>query len=161
MDERYSYHDLQVERWETLRREQEADMSETLTTGKVISKGSLVAVEVMGIPGKTGSDAVWTYEAHDDVEIGEMVMVPAPGWTIPVTSRTELPGYVLGLASSGPVDRNKLRPTLPVHGAAPPAPDTSALIAQVTSYRAQALAFRAAADGVDAAADAIEAALAR
>lgn len=129
----------------------------TATLSK-ISKGSLVAVEVLGIPGKTGSDAVLTYEAHADVEVGEMVKVPAPAWTIRVTGHDELPGFVLGLAASAPLDKNQIRTTLPL-GVETTHPDTAAIRAQVASYRAQAHAFRAAAESIDRAAATLEVAL--
>ena len=134
-------------------------VSPDLSAGR-ISKGSLVAVEVMGIPGKTGSDAVWTYEAHADVEVGEMVKVAAPAWTVRVTGHAELPGFVLGLASSSPLDKRQIKTTLPL--ADQPVSRTDAeLELQVAAYRAQAQAFRNAAASIDAAADTLATALTR
>lgn len=130
------------------------------TATKRISAGSLVAVEVMGIPGKTGSDAVWTYEAHADVEVGDMVKVVAPAWTVRVTGHTILPGFVLGLAASAPLDKAQIKITLPLTDQ-PAVRHDAELELQVAAWRAQADAFRASALSIDAAADALEAALAR
>ena len=125
-----------------------------------ISKGSLIAVEVMGIPGKTGSDAVLTYEAHDAVVVGDMIKVPAPGWTIRVTGHDELPGFVLGLAASAPLDKSQIRTTLPLTEPVTHRGDAD-LELQVASYRAQAQAFRTAAASIDTAADTLAAAIKR
>lgn len=131
-------------------------MNTVLTRDKIISKGSLVAVEVMGIPGKTGSDAVWTYEAHGDVEVGDMVRVPAPGWTVRVTGHDELPGFVLGLAASAPLDKRQIKTTIPLTTAAPEIASLAELREKVTQWRTEAELLRAAAVNIDGAADAVQ-----
>jgi len=59
-----------------------------------IKFGTPVLVEVHGLP----EDKVqpFTYIASYPVTAGERVLVPAPEWSIRVTGRTELPGFVLG-----------------------------------------------------------------
>jgi hypothetical protein len=159
IDERNSPHQQQIERWEIYRREQETVMRTIAPPSHTISQGSLIAVEVMGIPGKTGSDAVLTYEAHADVEVGDMIKVPAPGWTIRVTGHDELPGFVLGLAASAPLDKKQIRTTLPLAELASVHAAVAELGLQVAAWRAQAMAFRSSAESIDAAADTLEAAI--
>ena len=64
----------------------------------MINTGELVLVEVHGLPGNDVKE--FTYKATYPVTEGQQVQVPAPEWSIRVTGREELPGFVLGRAFS-------------------------------------------------------------
>lgn len=59
-----------------------------------IGAGNLVLVEVHGLPDNKVES--FTYRATYQVQPGQQVLVPAPDWSIRVTGRAELPGFVLG-----------------------------------------------------------------
>jgi hypothetical protein len=66
----------------------------------ILAKGTTVLVEVHGLPGDKVDS--FPYLATYDVTPGEQVQVPAPDWSIRVTGRDTLPGYVLGVSEVAP-----------------------------------------------------------
>lgn len=83
-----------------------------------ITKGGLVEVEVHGLPADNTFFNVFTYRAGSDVTVGELVAVPAPDWSIRVTGRDVLPGFVLGAtpADGRAFETSALRTTMPLCG---------------------------------------------
>lgn len=62
----------------------------------MINAGDLVLVEVHGLPDNQVKE--FTYIASYGVTEGQQVQVPAPDWSIRVTGRDYLPGFILGLS---------------------------------------------------------------
>jgi len=77
-----------------------------------LRKGMLVLVEVHGLPDNLVKE--FTYRTSYPVQIGQLVSVPAPDWSIRVTGRAELPGFVLGVADHEPPPGNTLRDICPI-----------------------------------------------
>ena len=63
----------------------------------MINVGELALVEVHGLP--DNDVKAFTYRASYPVQVGHLVTVPAPEWSVRVTGRLELPGFVLGISS--------------------------------------------------------------
>lgn len=61
---------------------------------EMINAGDLILVEVHGLPDNNVNE--FTYRSDRPLTVGEQVQVPAPDWSIRVTGRDELPGFVLG-----------------------------------------------------------------
>ncbi len=83
-----------------------------------ISQGDLVAVEVLGLP-NSSTDPVFTYRAHADLGVGDLVLVEAPAWSVRVTHHPQLPGFILGPADEATVadlDAGKVKMTLALPG---------------------------------------------
>jgi hypothetical protein len=96
--------------------------------------GTPVLVEVHGLP--HDETRTFTYLAADDVILGQQVQVPAPEWSIKVTGRAELPGYVLGDADTT-LTPSDLRSTLP-QPVYPKAGNEKALRTLVDEWREEA-----------------------
>ena len=132
-------------------------MSET------IKRGELALVEVLGLPGQNQSvPAAFVYRLHTEVKVGGMVLVPAPEWTVRVTGREALPGFVLGVP--GPDSLKGLTPariksTIPSPSLATDVDPAGSMRAMITTWKAQASALITAANHITEAANAVEKAL--
>lgn len=78
--------------WKDFEREAQDMATVTIPT---IPAGELILVEVHGLPDDSTNPS-FTYRATYDVTPGQQVQVPAPDWSIRVTGRADLPGFVLG-----------------------------------------------------------------
>ncbi len=68
----------------------------------MINTGSLALVEVHGLPDNAVKS--FTYRATFPVQPGQQVQVPAPEWSVRVTGRDQLPGFVLGSSDMSAVN---------------------------------------------------------
>jgi len=129
----------------------------TTTQDTHVEGGYPALVEVHGLP--DGQIKEFTYRAHAALEVGQLVLVPAPDWSVRVTGRAELPGYVLG-PTSDYQGQGALRPTLPLapdgsesNGDGLPVAEVDKTIAR---WRRQAQGLSAVAGHIAAAADELE-----
>jgi len=93
-------------------------MTTTAFSRTFVGQGDLVAVEVLGLP-NSSTDPVFTYRAHADLGVGDLVLVEAPAWSVRVTKHTQLPGFVLGpadLATVADLDPSQIKMTLALPG---------------------------------------------
>src|SRR6185437_2895791 len=67
----------------------------------------------------SSTDPVFTYRAHADLGVGDLVLVDAPAWSVRVTGHKQLPGFVLGPAAPDVVadlDPSQIKTTLALSG---------------------------------------------
>jgi hypothetical protein len=93
-----------------------------------------VLVEVHGLP--DNKVEAFTYRAPFEVTEGEQVLVPAPLWSIRVTGRAELPGFVLG-SSTEVLPADKVRDLIPEPAVQATAP-VAALRSLLATWQAEA-----------------------
>jgi hypothetical protein len=99
-----------------------------------IKSGTLVLVEVHGLPDNQVKN--FTYMGTRPLYEGELIHVPAPAWSIPVTGRDTLPGFVLG-ESTDDLLPSQIRT---IRSATTEAPVPPAITAMITAWAEEARA---------------------